>query len=446
MSGNRLKRLMLAWCQGLGELLLYYPFVVVLYALVPHMAPVFSIWLAIVSVFYLAGFAFHDTFPATRKWLSLLTAIALPGLIAWYASWPAIPIFLLNGALWILSWIRGSQNRLWGWSSSFPSGLLWIGMLGYFIASLLVPRFETTAPYSVSVTVLGIVALGAALYRTNSLSLSGQSSGSPQDGKRRVSAETRWRNRTLVLSVFAAIVLIASIGAIASAVKRAALYVFFGVIGLIRKLLSLFASDEGGQPPPAEPPPDMSGLLPPGQPSALALLLEKVLYVVVALLLAAGACWLLYIASKYVRRWLRRLLGWYGERLDNSNEAGYVDEKQSLLDGREWVRAKSKQWTSRLADTFRRLPGWEELPDNRERVRYAYRLLLLRRIAAGYKHDESRTPRETRQELTRRAPLGSDESEVIPLYEEVRYGGKDITDEQAAALRSMLRPDGKNRM
>lgn len=439
-----LKRLVLAWLQGLAELLLYYPVLVALHAFVPHMTPAFPSWLASLSGFYMLGFLFYAALPNVWRWLALLAALAIPAAAAWLMSGPSLLVVLVHYILWLLAWVRGGQNRRWGWTNSFPSGLLWIGMIGYFLASFLYPHFSETAHYAVSITVFGLLSLGLTLYRANSLTLRSESVG-PEHAERSVSSETKWRNRFLVFAVFAAIVFIAAFGAIASAVKRAASFVFFGAIDLIRRLFSLFDKESGVSEPP--PPMDSSpGLLPVEEPSAFALFMEKVLYWAVAILLVFAALWLLFIAGKYAKRWLKRFMGWYGERLEAPKE-GYVDEKQSLLDAREWVRAQADQVKRRFVDAFRKQPGWDELADNRERVRHAYRRLLLNRIAAGYKHSEARTPHETGVELERRAPLDRAERAAIPLYEDVRYGGKDVSDEQAeaAGLRSLFGSEGGKR-
>lgn len=429
--------------QGLAELLLYFPALVALYIAVPHMFLAFPLWLAVWFGFYMLGYAFHYAFPGVRQWQSLLAAVAVPGICVWLMAGPVFDS-VLNFALWLTAWSRGRQNRLWGWDDSFPIGLLWIGMICYFLASFLFPLFLATRHYAPWVTGMGIAALALTLYRGNRATLESESLGKQAESKPIVAHETKWRNRALVLAVFIVIVLIAAFRAITAAVEQAASFLIFGTVGLLRKLMGLFDFDDAESTPPPKDP-FTGDMLPQGEPSAFARLMEKIIYGVGVLLLLAVALGLLYVLGKYVKRWLKRFMGWYGERLEQAPQTGYVDEKQSLLDGREWALERARQWKRRIGDLFRKEPGWEELADNRERIREAYRRLLLGRIAGGYEHDVTRTPRETGEEMDRRTPLGQDESGVIGLYEDARYGGKDVTDEQAAKAKALFRSGGTGR-
>lgn len=431
------KRLALAWLQSLAELLLYFPFLVALYVVVPHMNPSFPLWLAVLSVFYALGYAFHDAFPSVWRWLALLVPVVVAGGAAWLTPSRTWLVLAVHFILWLLAWIRGRQNRLWGWDNSFPSGLLWIGLIGYFAASFLYPHFFATLPYAPWVTGFGIAALGLSLHRTNALALKSESGEKSGAAKTQTGNVTKWRNRIMIWGLFALILFLAAFRSIAAAARQAGEFLLSGAFELIRKLLRLLDMGEG-QPEQQRQQTDISELLGQGEPSAFALFMEKLLYWVVAALLIVAALWLLYVLGKQANRWLKRLLDWYGDRLDGREAAGYTDEKESLMDGREWTRQRTRQWKERLSTLLRKEPGWDELADNRERVRRAYLLLLRGRIAAGYKHDEARTPRETGRELERRAPLGKEETAVFPLYEEVRYGGKDVSDERAAEVKSLF--------
>lgn len=433
----------LALLQSWAELLPYFPVLVALYIGVPHMTLAFPLLLAISSGIYMLGYAFHYACPGARQWQSLLVAIAVPASCAWLVSGPPLGI-ALQFALWLLAWVRGRQSRVWGWDESFPSALLWIGLVGYFAASLLFPHFLATRPYAPWVTGLGIVTLAFAMYRGNRSTLDSESVGKTGESKPIVAQETKWRNRALVLATFAVIVLIAAIRVISEAVGRAVSFLFNATVDLLNKLMSLFASDETT---PTRPPQEwIDGQLPaPEEPSAFVRLLEKLVYGIGVLLLLALAAGLLYVLGKHVRRWLKRFMGWYGERVEQKPETGYVDEKQSLLDTREWALDKARKWKQRIGELFRREPGWDDFADHRERIRHAYKRLLLDRIAGGYEHDATRTPRETGEEMDRRAPLGDDEAELIRLYEEARYSGRELSDEQAAKARALFRAERSGR-
>lgn len=433
-----LKKLALAWVQGLAELLLYFPVFVAVYVIVPRFALSLPEWLAAISVMYALGYAFHYILRTVWQLLAWLGSVAVPALCAWLIGGEPLMLAVSFVSL-AVAWMRGRQNRLRGWDRSFGSGVWWIGMIGYFVASFVYPRLHETAPYSPWITGLGITALAFTLYRTNSSTLDKESQS--KEGAS-IASETKWRNRALLLGLFALIVLLASFRSLASAAAQAGSTLFGGAIALLLKFFNLFRPEEVERTNPPPQPLDLSQLFGESEPSAFALFMQKVMYVVVALIMLAAAIWLLYLLVKHGKRWLHRFMGWYGERLESS-DTGYVDEKQSLLDGREWARERADEWKRRFAGWFHREPGWNDLADNRERVRQAFKRLILGKMAGGYEHNESRTPRETGRELERRSPLRQDEEAALRLYEEVRYGGKDVTDEQAAQVKALFGSDGK---
>jgi uncharacterized membrane protein YqaE (UPF0057 family) len=435
---RKVRKRLTAWLQGAAELMLFCPALVAVHVAIPWSKPPFLAELALMSVVYALGFAFHDTFKAVKHWQSAVAALLVPAVAAGLASGTGVA-FPIPFILLMAAWIRGRQNRLRGWDRSFPAGAGWIGMIGYFFASVIFPRVGATEPYAPWMTGLGIAALALTLYRTNSSTLIKESLPADAAMKPSVAADTRRRNQALMLGLFAVIVVIGSIRPIAEAIAGAGRALLAAVVRLVKLLLGLLGSgSQEPAPPPAQPQPDMDALLPPGEPSAFAVLLEKLLFGVVIVLLAAAAVGLLYFGGKWAAQWLKRAMRWYGERLTSGDEMGYTDERQQLIDGREWARERAELWKRRIAGLFRREPGWDDLPDNRERARHAYRRLLLMRIAAGYEHDAARTPRETGRELTRHTPLSQVEKAAIELYEEARYGGKDVPDERAAELKKLF--------
>jgi hypothetical protein len=437
---RHLKNLALAWLQGLAELLLYFPVFAAVYVIVPRFALSVPEWLAVISVMYALGYAFHYMLRSVWQLLAWIGSVAVPAACAWQIG--GSPLMIAVSFLsFAAAWIRGRQNRLRGWDRSFSTGVWWIGMIGYFIASFVYPRLDETAPFSPWITGFGIVALALTLYRTNSSTLDKESQsreGAP------IAGETRWRNRALLFGLFALILLLASFRTLAAAAAQAGAALFGGAIALLLQLLNMLRPEEAERSNPPQQPLDLSQLFGESKPSALALFLQKVMYIVVALIMLAAAIWLLYLLVKHGKRWLHRFMGWYGERLESS-DTGYVDEKQSLLDSKEWARERADAWKRRFTGWFGKEPGWDDLTDNRERVRHAFKRLLLGRIAGGYKHHDARTPRETGRELIRRSPLRPDEETALRLYEEVRYGGKEVSDEQAAEVKTLFGAGSRNK-
>ncbi|MDF2725612.1 MAG: hypothetical protein K0Q59_5289, partial [Paenibacillus sp.] len=316
-------------------------------------------------------------------------------------------------------------------------GIWWIGMVGYFFTSLLYPFFRNTEPYTTWINLFGIVTLAITLYQTNRSTLAKESLESGALKLTRIGKETLFRNRALLITLFTIIVAIAALPFLIYAAKQ----VWSAFIALLKWLASSFTTDDFDRP--LEEMGD--SYLQPSEPSLFALIMQKVIVVVAIIVIVALAALLIYALYKLIRRWLKRFLGWYGERLEKDPKEGYVDEKEKLLESKEWVGEAFNRVKQRIAGWLHKEPGWDELADNRERVRHAYRRLLLGRIARGYSFDAALTPRETGGEMGRRAPLEADESATIPLYEDVRYGDREPTDEQAAAVKPLFRGDGGRR-
>lgn len=433
---NPLRSVLTAWLNGLAELLLYFPILVLIDAFMPGMPLPFPLLLGAMSLLYALGFAFYVAVPSARHWQSFLVGIAAPGLAAWLLGGTEVGM-IVQFAVFALAWVRGARNRLRGWDRSFNEGLQWLGLGVYFVTAFLYPRAAALAAYAPWITGLGIAALAFTLYHSNSTMLRKETLHSIGAKKPQVGADTKWRNRLMVLGLFGVALLISAVGALAEAARTGFAALFRAVAVLYAWLMSFIPLEQKSEPGSKAPSP-LEGLPPPAEPSAFAKLMEQILYGAVLLLLAAVAIGLLYLAGKYAIRYIRRLMNWYGERLDADLGIGYVDEKQSLLDPRDWAKERADHWRQRLAALFRKEPGWNDLRDNRERVRHAYRRMLLGRIARGYEHDEGLTPRETGRKIERRSPLEQAEADSIRLYEEARYGGKEVSDEQANRLRGLF--------
>lgn len=445
------KRIVMAWLQGSAGLLLGFPFLLGLYAVIDSPLA-FPIWLAALSFFCTFGYIIVGAIRTAKRWPSLLAACALPLLCAWlvprgilaypytYAHATVNPDAAYAG-LWLLASLLGRQIRLslLAGGPSFGAGVWWLGMVGYFLASIFYPFISrTTAAYASWVNILGFITLAITLYQTNRSTLDKESVDTKEE-QTDVDKETKFRNRTFISALFALIAGIAAIPIIARVAKQAAVYLF----GLLLWLLETVAPTNTGRP--KRPKSDMSDLIEDKEPSAFALFMEKLLLGVAIVLLLAMALLILYVLGKYAIRWLKRFLGWYGERLEKAPKTGYVDEKEVLMESREWANELFGGLKRRLTGWLHKEPGWDELADNRERIRHAYRSLLLGKIARGYEHDEALTPRETSRKLNRREPLGPDEAAAFRLYEDVRYGSRDVPDEQAAEVKPLFRTGGQSR-
>lgn len=165
---------------------------------------------------------------------------------------------------------------------------------------------------------------------------------------------------------------------------------------------------------------DMSALaMEAGEPALLWVILEKVLYVVAALLAAAIAVSLLYMILRGLWRGIRLLIARLRAYAGAVTEA-YEDTVESLLDWGEVRRAVAQRRQKRSAQRQERTP-WEQLTP-RQRVRRSYQVYLTRHPDVP----DARTARQT---------LG--DSPLTRLYEDARYGSREITPEEAEKSRAL---------
>jgi len=200
------------------------------------------------------------------------------------------------------------------------------------------------------------------------------------------------------------------------------------VRGWLSKLLS--SSPEQIQPPANEGPPPQPPQLPQDGGSRLPDWVDWLLQGV-AIAIVFAVAWLLLRRLKRLPQWLRQLQSKIALMFGRQKEPqvkGYVDEVES-------IRKPS------LIDRFRRGTGtggqarWKDLRDNESRLRYLYRWRIGRSVKAGYEFKPHFTPEETGEELR---AFGEDpvSKSFVERYNEVRYGGKKISDKELRQLMS----------
>jgi hypothetical protein len=139
--------------------------------------------------------------------------------------------------------------------------------------------------------------------------------------------------------------------------------------------------------------------------------------------------------------WLRRLLLGL-ERKPVLKTRDYEDE-YSWTGFYEKPKKKSSEESllARIARLLAREPKWEQLPNNREKIRYLYRHWMFDFMRRGYLFKRSLTPAETLADLR----LSDNEVEpsgrqLTAIYERVRYGGDtvSVSDEETELVRETI--------
>lgn len=225
------------------------------------------------------------------------------------------------------------------------------------------------------------------------------------------------------------------------------------IIGWLIAMLRSEPKEPAAEEPPAMPQPQMP-VMEPGEPSVWAQILDYLAYAVgIAILLA-----IVYVVLSRLYRhrrdlwekwmaWMRKILR-YRARTE-SVATGYTDEESSLF---SWEETLQRMRNNRLGRLFARQtePGYDQLPDNRAKVRYLYRQWLRDLAARGFEVKRYYTPLELKTDVEswsrrerekadkrRRSDSSSmqDRDALIELYYEARYRDREPAEEELEKVR-----------
>lgn len=153
------------------------------------------------------------------------------------------------------------------------------------------------------------------------------------------------------------------------------------------------------------------------------------------------ALWLI----RNIKNMLIQIWRWLMSR-EKRNDTGFEDETTSLNAAEDLAQSAEqlKQW---LQDRFRQDTRWNDLTNNRERIRYLYSRLILRAMSKGFDFRSARTPHETVHDLQQwervqtrpfkrgRGSRDLDYTELSEIYNRVRYGSQEVGDEEVSRMK-----------
>ncbi|MCZ8513491.1 DUF4129 domain-containing protein [Paenibacillus filicis] len=419
--------------KGAIELLIFgtLPFLIGVYALPGgYLWP----WLGTLPLMYAAGCAYQLILKPARTITLHPGLVLIAGLQAYLLFGGELRWYWMILIGWLLAY-RGSRMAWVPWHKDFPGGLGVIGLLLYFTVSVVMRFVPSLALYSPELSLLGSAALAAALLIVNQSHLKQETYSASQNPS--VPQAVLWHNRALMLLLLGIVMAVA----LFRQLQEAAAWLKNLLLAQIAAWLSRPSPQPEPLPQPSVPKGPPPGLEPAGPPSALWVWLEKAFMAVTVILLAAAALYTAYLLLKRLPGWLRKLCAWLASwlRFEHLQDGGggYKDETESLMD---WSALRLG-----LKDRLRGLflprtaePGWNDLADNAERVRYLYSDWLRRAIRAGYRFQPQLTPRETAGDVRSRTPSRAPEEteRLVSAYESVRYGGQAVSDAEVERLKT----------
>ncbi|UVI27476.1 DUF4129 domain-containing protein [Paenibacillus spongiae] len=406
--------------QGLIELLLYFPIILVIAGFVLEDESISWYWLIALPLGYPVGYylnlpiSFRHPFPVVL--LSLIGG-ALYGIGVFELS----RVGILASLAAAFGLFRGGRMISMTWQERIGINRYSYGLLFYFLVSAIFLRLERFEDYSWVLLAGGATTLLLFFFLANRSMVGEETLSGDQEPV--LETTVRRHNRLLVVIIAGLTVFIVLAMQLQSLLSAA-----WGIIvSWINRLLS---GERGSDVPekiadqPMQPPELPKG----GEPSPIWDVLTYVFVVVISVLLI----WLLIRIMKYVPGWLKllrdsiaRIFG----RKRISRSQGYVDEVESIWKpGRllEWFRGSPRQ--PRIK--------WKDLPDNESRMRFLYRQWLGQRVKAGYAYKPQLTPVETGLELSELSRAEDNEAtrQLVNQYGTVRYGKKPISDAELERL------------
>jgi hypothetical protein len=440
---NRLGKIIAQSPAGLLELLFFLPPILAVGAMILPEAQVYG-WLISLPAAAVAGTAVSILLGIRRAVVLLPLAaaggIAAAQMLTGWSLQAAVPFVSTAALIW-----RNGLHAHTEFAGRLTPSHFWTGILMYFIGFFLFRSLGLLQPFFPLLVWSGAAALILCVLLNSTLALTIVSQ-SP-DGKPAIPAAIRRYNRIHVWTMLAAAFGVSYLfsAPLGAAVKNA----------LVRLLRWIFSGSGEKEVIPPDVPQEPGELIPPelteNEPSRWMQMLLNALTAVAAVVSVVFLCWLMYWMYRQsdglFRRLIDRIIRLLRRRIEIKEDTGYSDETTRLLT-METIRENWKKFLHWSGQWKKAKVRWEDLT-GREKVRHVFRSLVETRIREGYRYQAHLTPAETVQEISQWSNDSENEREtaakLIRLYNQARYGERDIGLHDAESIRTYAEPRRKPR-
>lgn len=353
--------------------------------------------------------------------------------------------WLLQGNNWH-SWVcaaigsvfvyRGIRCFRHGWLSLFPASVFVIAGLVYFVGVPIMGQMILFQPYVSWMNGFGLCSLIIFFFVTNrSQLLSATLAGNERTAASALSNTVKRSSRIWLTTLIAFIAVIAYF----QQMRQAIISFLHASIAWLLRLMQSDSTPAVPQEPIAPAPPMLPPTAPVSEPSWFDMLLHYAQIIIGYLIVIALILYAIYVfISKLIPKLvslIRRLMNRSLNSRQGEGAEGFTDEKETLLALKDlplmWWQKALKRWSSEKINELK----WSQLPNNQERVRFLYRVLIQQAAIVGYTYKKNLTPNETEQDLTNKDQLPSQAVHIITsAYNEVRYGDEQVSDERLNQL------------
>lgn len=423
------------------ETLILFPLLFTLYLGIMRSIPLI-VFAAFLAAAYLLGAGFRRLFIRRNRLISLgigllmgiSASVLLNNFFPQSDTWAKV----LFGLLVALAAGRGvivSERAL---IDSFPKVYSYMSLALYFLSYFFYGKVITVQEYQRYILIAGLITIPVVFLLSNSEILI---QASQEELKESSSMPvTKKNNRVIVIIT----ILIAAFIAGFKTLEKGLLTALKAAGRFILYLIELLSRTK--ESPGLEQEPSGGGALelPPAEAKEPSPFWDAVVQVVGTVILAAALLFAVYFLIKQLIRLCRFLVKKIKELVEGgkwSDGMGlkYDDEKENLLDWqviRQNYSDSFRNWWEKIRNTE---PKWNQLTDNRQRVRFLYRKLVLQAIASGYSFRNSFTAKETINDLTRQERLEPEIGSMLgKLYDKARYSTETLQDTQVETLKDQI--------
>lgn len=429
--------------KGYIEVLLFLPFIIsaAVYLLPQRMQ---ALWIITLPLLFVVSALITNWWRQRRVFIDMIVAL----IVGSAHTMLCISLFDFTVSWWQLlvcsfigSYItyRGIKQTKIGWTASFHTGYMLIGLASYIVFQMLKHAIITEAlPYNTLLLCCGVLSFFIFIILINERQINNESIDGWQSS---AAIAAKKQNRTIMSLL---LILFSMITVIFLFQKE----IIAAWKGLVRWLFSwIKASDPAPtapEDPPATNPQSPFEMGEKGEPAGWLVLLEqiaKVIAIIVAVVLIMA---LLYVVGKQAAKLLYRLWMRFMARSGAmmSDDASYIDEEEQLTMSKTADRRPKGKGQVKGRSTKKFDKSWALLVDNKEKVRLLYKTWILAlKKEQRYAVKPHWTVRETEQDVV--ATHGHEQqkivqSRLIDYYEAARYGDHAPSDEETETLKQII--------
>ncbi|MDG5789562.1 hypothetical protein QA612_19055 [Evansella sp. AB-P1] len=436
MSNNPLKEILVKWATGFVEYLSLFPLLVIIgIYFIP--TDLILIWFIILPVIFLVGVICGALLRLERMMFFILISAVVSVSVGYFIMEEIFSrLFMMFFSMFMM--MRGISYGKKEWASVYHTVFSWLSLSIYFILAFLFPNIDHLQAYTNLIIWAGMLTLVITLFIQNSRQLQVVTLSKKKSSL--LSRSVILQNRFFIILTLVFVVILANYRMIQDGFLNTIGFIFLSISRFVTWLFTFLNGEEileereFGMAPPTGEPGNMSNTL-------LIILLICISVVVILMIV--------YIIKKFMRvlkgvfswvmKWLKQLLNKAGAEQDASH---YFDEKESVLNWKDWRKKYQDRAKDFLSDIFKREPSWTSLKNNRERARYIYRHVILEQIKQGYPFKRSETPKETLRNIKGKEKYPLEENKLNRLekaYEKAKYSNDEISDNDVMELKQLIK-------